>query len=195
MRLLSDGYIDLSCSLIQEPIVEISDTIINPADLGVTPVGTNIILDYIPITYFYVRPNDAIEYELCSNRPLLAIHAGTGGTTNPTPGTYAYDIGTGVGVTAIPDTSYEFSEWSGDITGTENPITITMDEDKSVSSNFIRTVNEYYLSLTAREGGTTNPEPGTYIYESGSEITITALPDGGYQFNEWSGDITGLQIL
>ena len=66
----------------------------------------------------------------------LTIAAGTGGTTNPVPGSYSHNAGTQVSVTAVPNTGYSFSGWSGSASGTTNPITITMDSDKSVTANF-----------------------------------------------------------
>jgi len=66
----------------------------------------------------------------------LTIAAGTGGATNPAPGTYTHDSGAQVSVQAIPSSGYQFSGWSGDTSGTKNPITITMDSDKSVTANF-----------------------------------------------------------
>jgi len=66
----------------------------------------------------------------------LTITTGSGGTTNPSPGTHNYDFGEEVPVTAIPNSGYQFSGWSGDASGTSNPITITMDSDKSITANF-----------------------------------------------------------
>ena len=72
-------------------------------------------------------------------RPTLIIAAGTGGTTDPVPGTYQHDYGTQVQVTAAPDSDFQFSGWTGDATGTTNPITITMDADKSITATFSST--------------------------------------------------------
>ena len=66
----------------------------------------------------------------------LTISATTGGTTDPEPGTYTYEEGTEVIVKAIPNDEYEFKSWSGDAGGTDNPITIVLDKDKSVTANF-----------------------------------------------------------
>ncbi len=62
----------------------------------------------------------------------LTITAGSGGTTDPSPGTYTYNEGTEVTIRAIPDNGYEFSGWSGEASGTTHLITITKDSDKSV---------------------------------------------------------------
>jgi uncharacterized repeat protein (TIGR02543 family) len=66
----------------------------------------------------------------------LTITAGNGGTTNPASGSYTYDEGTEVSVNATPNSGYVFVAWSGDVTSTANPITITMDANKSITANF-----------------------------------------------------------
>lgn len=66
----------------------------------------------------------------------LTIIAGNGGTTYPSPGNYLYDWGTSITVTAIPNDYYIFNLWSGDLSGSVNPVKITMDSDKSIKANF-----------------------------------------------------------
>lgn len=124
----------------------------------------------------------------------LGIIAGTGGTTNPPPGTYAYDEGTSIIVEAIPNFSYRFDHWTGDIPQgheKDNPVTITMDSDKDITAHFVR---QYMLTLIAEQGGTTQPAPGTHIYDSGASVGITAYPDSGYRFSNWSGDVSSTDI-
>ena len=41
------------------------------------------------------------------------------------------------------------------------------------------------LTVTAGEGGTVSTEGGTY--DEGTEVTITATPDEGYEFVGWEG--------
>jgi uncharacterized repeat protein (TIGR02543 family) len=72
----------------------------------------------------------------------LTITAGSGGTTNPSPGTYTYDEATEVTIRAIPNSGYTFSGWSVDASGTTNPITIAMDSDKSITANFAKTQSD-----------------------------------------------------
>ena len=55
---------------------------------------------------------------------------------NPMPIGKTYDPGTVVTLTAVPDSGYMFVDWSGDISGSVNPTTITMDADKAVLANF-----------------------------------------------------------
>jgi len=122
------------------------------------------------------------------NLYALIINAGTGGTTDPSPGTYTYDSGTEVTITAIPDTGSRFSGWTGGVPQgheNDNPITITMDWDKSITANFVW---DCTLTIASGNNGTTDPAPGTHTYDSGTEVTITAIPDTDYGFSHWSGD-------
>jgi len=93
-----------------------------------------------------------------------------------------------VAITAIPNDGYRFSEWSGDASGSDNPITITMDSDKSITANFIK---QYTLTITAGTGGTTDPSPGTHTYDSGTQVVVKATANSGYEFSNWSGDASG----
>ena len=59
-----------------------------------------------------------------------------GGTVHYSPSGAIHVSGTVVTVTAEPEFGYEFTGWSGDTTGTANPVTITMDENKELTANF-----------------------------------------------------------
>jgi len=45
---------------------------------------------------------------------------------------------------------------------------------------------QFTLTVTAGEGGSVSTEGGTY--DEGTEITVTATPDDGYEFIEWDGN-------
>ena len=59
-----------------------------------------------------------------------------GGTVAKSPDQTAYVSGTVVTLTATPAAGYAFSGWSGDLTGTTNPATVTMDDDRTVTAVF-----------------------------------------------------------
>jgi uncharacterized repeat protein (TIGR02543 family) len=59
-------------------------------------------------------------------------------STAPNCGTQ-YTPGTSVSLTAIPNPKYIFTKWTGSVTGTGNPLTITMDGNKAITANFKRT--------------------------------------------------------
>jgi uncharacterized repeat protein (TIGR02543 family) len=58
-----------------------------------------------------------------------------GGSISPNSG--SYDEGSSVVLTAIPASGYVFDQWSGDVSGNTNPVTITMNDNKSVTAIFI----------------------------------------------------------
>ena len=183
LKLDQDGNIEASCRFINESNAEVLNTDINPENTDVTAVVPDLYAGARDTT-FYLEVTDSSDFELCSERPLLAILTASGGTTNPMPGTYVYELGTEINITAIPESNHRFQEWSGDASGESNPLKITLDSDKSVKASFIR---QYMLTIAAGKGGTTDPKPGTYTEDSDKEITITALPDEGYEFSKWSG--------
>ena len=117
-------------------------------------------------------------------------------TTNATNGTIALDNdadeyleGTTVTLTSTPDYGYYFDGWSGDLNGTDNPATITVDSNMTITAIFTE-LPKYTLTVNAVNGSVTlDPEGGTY-YE-GTVVNLTAIPDSGYQFAIWTGDLSG----
>lgn len=89
------------------------------------------ILDYTD-THSQYAVIDIIPQE----KYRLSIEAGTGGTTEPSPGTYSYLGGTEVTVKAFPAEHYIFDFWSGCVSSTENSVTINMYSDKTLKANF-----------------------------------------------------------
>jgi hypothetical protein len=88
----------------------------------------------------------------------------------------------------MPSAGYRFGSWSGDAAGAANPVSVTMDANKTVTANFLR---QYTLTITAGEGGTTNPVPGTYTYDAGAAVSVQAVPAAAYRLDIWTGDASG----
>jgi uncharacterized repeat protein (TIGR02543 family) len=68
----------------------------------------------------------------------LTIAAGPGGTTNPAPGIYIDDEGTSLSVRALASAGYQFDGWTGDASGSANPVKIAMTVNRSILANFSR---------------------------------------------------------
>ena len=110
---------------------------------------------------------------------------------NPSQPSGGYEAGTVVTCTASENSGYTFSHWSGDLSGTTNPKTITMDADHSITANFESTVTyDLVMSVDPVGGGTTDP-PGTTQHNQGDEVEITATPSDHYHFTQWSGGASG----
>jgi len=68
----------------------------------------------------------------------LVLSAGVGGTTDPEPGTYMREPGTALSVRAVPAEKFAFSHWSGDASGTDPAIQVTLNATKILRANFQR---------------------------------------------------------
>lgn len=111
-------------------------------------------------------------------------------STNPSGG--AYEENTVVSLSATPATGYLFDGWGGDLSGRQNPITITMDSDKSVTASFIE-VAAYTLTTTINGNGSVTVSPSSETYEEGTVVTLTAVAESENQFYSWSGDASGTE--
>ena len=108
----------------------------------------------------------------------LTASAGDGGSVTG-GGTFA--SGTQVSLTATPNSGYTFSGWSNG--STANPLTVTLNSNTSITANFEALPNTYTVTLTAGEGGIVT---GGGAYEEGTQITVIATPEEGFQFVGWS---------
>lgn len=70
-----------------------------------------------------------IEYNL-----KITITPNDGGTV--TPSNSSFDKGSSVKITGEPSTGYIFKEWKEDVTGTTNPLTVTMNSNKTITAVF-----------------------------------------------------------
>jgi hypothetical protein len=123
------------------------------------------------------------------------VSASPPGLTQSPPFTIEYGTITTVTLTAIPEPGWAFVEWTGDLSGTDNPAEILVDEVKSVTAVF----EERKLTISKEgEGQVSAAPPGgaqtptfTVNYSSDTEVTLTALPAVGWIFKEWTGDVSG----
>ncbi len=102
-----------------------------------------------------------------------------------------------VNLTAVPDTGAYFTGWSGAVTGTTNPASLTFDGDKSVTANFQNYCYTLNSAINPSGTGTVTYSPTSspgcnanqYIY--GQNVALTANPVNGYQFTSWGGSASG----
>ncbi|MFY7711017.1 InlB B-repeat-containing protein [Tenacibaculum sp. MEBiC07804] len=162
----------------------------NAIDGGLTAdLPSDIIEDLAGNTRVSGGAVDMGAYEVAVTQYTLTLNA-TDGSISPNPTGGTYDDGTLVTLTATPDAGFEFTGWSGDASGTTNPLDITMDADKTVTANF--SPIQRTLTVNATDGSVSvAPNSGTGTYDDGSVLTLTATPDAGFEFTGWSGDASG----
>jgi uncharacterized repeat protein (TIGR02543 family) len=95
-----------------------------------------------------------------------------------------------VTVTATPGLNHVFSGWSGDLTGSNNPLTFTVGpQNYSITANFA--LRTYTVAASVAPVGTGSVS-GTGSYNVGTTATLTAVPDATHNFTGWMGDVSGL---
>jgi uncharacterized repeat protein (TIGR02543 family) len=129
----------------------------------------------------------------------LAVLPSNGGTVTATPpaSVDGYSAGTVVMLTASAAEGFSFSGWSGGATGTQNPLSVTMDAAKSITANFSPVVLPTLtltLATNPPNGGTIQVMPAPNAaggrYVQGTDVTLTAVPAFNFAFMNWSGDIS-----
>jgi surface protein len=102
-----------------------------------------------------------------------------------------YTIGSVIELTANPSDEWLFVEWKGDVTGTENPVEITVDKAKALTAVFVK--KQYPLTIEVEGEGTVAEEVikagAATDYNSGTVVELTATGKTGWEFKEWTGDL------
>jgi hypothetical protein len=109
----------------------------------------------------------------------------------PTNGPYASN--TVVVLTANAGVNWAFDHWTGDVSGSQNPLSLTMNGPRNVQAVFVQ--NAYPLTASTTGGGsvTVNGQvisPAT-LYPTGSVVTLRATASNGWSFLGWQGDASG----
>jgi len=136
-----------------------------------------------------------------SGKVFLTISTEGQGSVSLDPPGGVYDPGTNVTLTATPSTGWAFMGWSENIAvfPPDNPVaTITLNENTQVTAFFENLVPKYTLALNTYGKGliTADPQPNENgQYEEGTQVTLTAVPDGNWAFENWTGDIVASDTL
>jgi len=130
----------------------------------------------------------------------LAASPSSGGTLAPNPtsptGDGFYASGTPVQVTATANTGFTFSNFSGSLSGSTNPQTVTMSAPRSVTANFSSptaitvTTNPSGLPMTVDGTPYTSPQAFNWAAGSNHTIAVTSPQSGAagtrYAWGSWS---------
>ncbi|MCV9388825.1 pectinesterase family protein [Reichenbachiella ulvae] len=184
--------------------------------------GTEVIVEAVPATgYVFLYWQDENAQKISENNPLkltmyedqsvqavlisedeLVYYSLTASSTLAEAGSVSVDPameqyldGTIVKVTATASDGYRFVSWldeGGVQVSTQNPLDVTMDANKTLSAEFVKT---FYLDVQLSDGlaGQVDKSINKTIFDEGTEVTLTAVANEGYRFSHWS-DATGNDI-
>lgn len=113
-----------------------------------------------------LNPSYHVEYQL-----TISVSPSGAGSTNPVPGSYWYDSGSSVQVSATPNRGYAFSYWllDGSNVGSSNPYTVTMNTPHSITAVF--TGATYTLTVCVYKSGTTTGISSVTVKVDGTPYT------------------------
>jgi len=147
-----------------------------------------VIVIVVAIVLFIFKP---WEGPAAAQTYTLATAVNPAGTGSVTPSGGQYESGVQVTITASPASGYTFDYWSGSASDTSPTINITMNQDYSVTANFVAApVDRHDLTISSTEGGSvTGPGEGSFTYDAGAVVHLMADAEEGYQFVNWTGDV------
>ncbi len=133
--------------------------------------------------------NKTVTATFTEDQYTLSINTVGNGSVTKDPNQATYTYGTFVDVNAIADANWAFSAWSGDLSGSNNPETITIDSNETITATF--TQEQYTLTINVVGAGTVTKTPDQETYLSGTIVDVNAIGDGPWTFDSWSGDLLG----
>ena len=136
------------------------------------------------IILFSCDKDDSVKY-------LLTTSANPEDSGTVLPSTRQYNDGDTAKLIASPAEGYLFESWTG-ATG-DAQTDLVMDSDKTVVGNFAKIQFELTVNVSG-EGSVSQKiiKAGVATkYDTGSIVELTATPDEGWEFKEWSGAIVG----
>jgi hypothetical protein len=137
--------------------------------------------------------------QAASSQHTLIISNSVGGNViTPGEGTFTVDDGAVVQLVAEPDNNFHFVQWSGDVGTVANTsdasTTVTVQGDYAIAAEFAADPAEliqYELTTSSTTGGSvTLPGEGAFLYEPNAVVGLVAVPDPGYYFLSWTGDVS-----
>ncbi len=140
----------------------------------------------------YVLDMPATFTATAINEYTLTVHTVGSGTVDLDPPGGVYTADTVVTLTATPSDTWSFDDWSGDLSGDTNPATLTLTADAAVTATFSPPPPPTYtLTVHTVGSGTVALNPSGGLYPANTVVTLTANPDIGWSFDDWSGDLSG----
>ena len=147
-------------------------------------------------------PYPSINVSMERDKTLHAVFGTTLSTTVTGNGSVqvfppggVHPLGTTLCLTAIPQPGTYFGFWGNAATGNTNPLYFTITgPNPTVSSIFaLLPADQSALTVLVNGQGHVNANPRANAYPTNQSVTLTAVPDAGQSFLNWSGDASGTQ--
>ncbi|MGD8452604.1 MAG: C1 family peptidase [Phycisphaerae bacterium] len=119
----------------------------------------------------------------------LTVDIDGSGTVALDPPGGTYIEGSLVWLDATAQLGWHFEEWTGDLNSTYDPDAIVIDGDKTVTAHFAPTTCELWVYVEGEGTVILDPPGGEYAW--GTTVELTADAAQGWEFDHWSGSLSG----
>jgi|GEM_PF-2261729 len=123
-------------------------------------------------TFRNVTANHTIDAFFAINQYTLSTYS-MNGTVSKSPSKAMYDSNSVVTLSATPNMGYHFVGWSGDASGSTNPLNVTMNANKNDTAIFAET--SFIIIASSGGNGTISP-PGDNSVNYGDSIAFSITP-------------------
>ncbi len=97
-----------------------------------------------------------------------------------------YPAGLEIILTARPNKGYQFSKWLiGEDEFEENPVAFTIEADTTVTPEFVESDTKDPFIIDKTDEGFVTADPDLVEYLIGSQVTVSATPEPGFEFVKW----------
>ena len=143
--------------------------------------GFNIFIFFLCVSFLLmanVFPGEAREDKGKKRQYTLVVNISPPGagyvTKTPNQANYAPGDMVTLTATATAKSDYRFERWSGDVSGWSNPVTIKMNDNKTVTANFKQTIRyTLVVNISPPGAGYVTKTPNQANYAPGDMVTLT----------------------
>jgi hypothetical protein len=168
-------------------------------NLSATPASGSAFTSWTEANDSFTSTDNPTEFTVTDTNTVITVEfdtiqqctltMGTTGTGSVSPGTGSYACGSTITLTASQtDPSWPFSGWSGDYSGADNPTTIVLNNNMSITGNFTQGAA---CTLSTSVTGLGSIVPGSGTWACGTTIPIAAVAGDHYLFDNWGGALSG----
>ena len=137
-----------------------------------------VVFSTNPIYSFISDQDRNLQANFIQRFNITANYTAGGSAT----GTGVYNAGASVLLSATALSGYAFVNWTeiGVVVSTNTFLSFTANKDRTLQANFIQ---RFDIEANATTGGSTS---GPGVYNTGSSVSLTAIPLTGYAFLNWT---------
>ena len=142
-----------------------------------------------PIT-ITMNGNETLRATFSQIQYTLTINTTGSGTTSPDMGVYTYGSNSTIHVTATPEAGWQLDHWTldGAQAGSGEPCTVEMNSNHTLNAAFTQIQYKLEVNISGIGSVSRSPDSPTYLY--GATVQLDAIPQQGWVFTGWSGDVS-----